>query len=113
MCITPNKSYWDRHDVPQGNYTTTFKVGTSASFVSHVDTKTSKVDDLITILYVIRDAEGKLVNSNTESRTWDAMWDNRYGTLTIPVMPETPGNYTVEIYFNGTRATTQSFTVVA
>ena len=113
MCKTPNKSYWDRNNVSQDDYTTTFKVGTSASFVSHVDTKTSKVDDLVTILYVIRDAEGTLVSANTEARTWDDMWDNRYGTLTIPVMPENPGSYTVEIYFNGTSATTQSFTVVA
>lgn len=112
MCKTPAKSYWDRHDVPQSDYTTTFTVGASASFVTHVDTKTTQVDDLVTILYVIRDAEGKLINYKSESRTWDDMWDNRYGTLTIPVMPETPGAYTVSIYFNGTAATTQSFTVV-
>lgn len=113
MCQTPSKASWNRHDVAQNSYTTTFTVGTSASFVSHLDTKTSKVDDMITILYVIRDAEGILVRASTEARSWDDMWDNRYGTLTIPVMPEAPGSYTVQIYFNGTSAATQSFTIVA
>ena len=62
---------------------------------------------------VIRDAEGKLISVKTESRTWDEMWDSRYGTLTIPVMPKDPGNYTVEIYFDGAAVTTQSFEILA
>ena len=31
--------------------------------------------------------------------------------LTIPVMPENPGEYTVEIYFNGMYVTTELFTI--
>ena len=112
MCKTPSKANWDRDDVSSKNYTTTFKVGVSASFVMHLDKKTSKSLDEVTTLYVIRDADGKLVSAKTESRTWDDMWDNRYGELTIPVMPETVGTYTVEIYFNGMTATTQSFEVI-
>ena len=113
MCKTPSKKGWDYKDVPNKNYTTSFKVGVSASFVMHVKEKTSQTQDVVTTLYVVRDADGKLVSAKTESRTWDDMWDNRYGELTLPVMPETPGNYTVEIYFNGTSATTQSFTILA
>ncbi len=113
MCKTPSKKDWDRKDVSEKDYTTSFKVGVSASFVMHVTEKTSQTQDVVTTLYVIRDADGKLVSAKTESRTWDDMWDNRYGELTIPVMPETPGKYTVEIYFNGTEATTQSFEILA
>lgn len=113
MCKTPNVENWDRHDVSNKNYTTTFEQGVSASFVMHLDRKTSISEEDVVTLYVIRDAEGKLVSSKYESRTWDDMWYNRYGKLTIPVMPEDPGSYTVEIYFNGTAVTTQSFEVVA
>lgn len=113
MCKTPSKKGWDHKDVSEKNYTTTFKVGVSASFVMHVNKKTSQTQDMVTTLYVIRDADGKLVSAKTESRTWDDMWDNRYGELTIPVMPKTPGKYTVEIYFNGTAATAQSFEIQA
>lgn len=109
MCKTPKKANWDRHDVT--DYTTSFKVGESASFVMHVDRKTSQTDDMIVTLYVIRDGDGKLISAKYESRTWDDMWDNRYGIYTIPVMPENPGSYTVEIYFNGTSVATQSFEI--
>ena len=111
MCKTPGKTNWDRHDVT--DYTTSFKLAESASFVMHADRKTSQTDDTIVTLYVIRDAEGKLISAKYESRTWDDMWDNRYGIYTIPVMPENPGSYTVDIYFNGTSVTTQSFEVTA
>ena len=30
----------------------------------------------------------------------------------IPALPQAPGNYTVEIYFNGTSVTSQQFTMV-
>lgn len=113
MCKTPNVDNWDRHDVASKNYTTSFPVGVSASFVMHLDRDTSKSDENVVALYVIRDAEGKLISCKYESRTWNNMWYNRYGKLTIPVMPETPGKYTVAIYFNGTCATTQSFEILA
>ena len=113
MCITPNKENWDRYDVPASSYTTTFTVGQSASFVMQLNRSTEKTDDNVVTLYVIRDADGNVVSSATESRTWDDMWYNRYGKLTIPFMPDTPGTYTVDIYFNGNAATTQTFEVVA
>ena len=111
MCKTPSKENWTRHDV--ASYTTSFKTGESASFVMHVDRKTSQPDDSVVTLYVIRDAEGKLISANSEERTWDEMWDDRYAEFTIPVMPDAPGNYTAEIYFNGTAVTIQAFEVTA
>ena len=111
MCKTPNKADWTRKDVT--SYTTSFKVGESASFVMHVDRKTSQPSDSVITLYVIRDAEGNLINANSEARTWDEMWDDRYAEFTIPAMPDAPGSYTVEIYFNGTAVTTQSFEITA
>ena len=113
MCKTPDKNYWDRNDVPSKDYTTSFKVGVSASLLMHVTKKTTKTDDIVTTMYVIRDADGKLISFKSESRTWDDMWDSRYGTLTIPKMPENPGKYTVEIYFDGAAVTTQSFEILA
>lgn len=113
MCKTPSKQGWSRQDVPSSSYTTSFQTGVSASFVMHLDRRTNKSDDTVVTLYVIRNADGAFVSGKYESRSWDDMWYNRYGKLTIPVMPELPGNYTVEIYFNGTLATTQAFEVTS
>lgn len=113
MCKTPDNADWDRYDVPKKDYTTSFNVGVSASFVMHLTQKTQDSDESIVSLFVIRDESGKIVSSKYESRTWSEMWYRNYGKLTIPVMPETPGSYTVDIYFNGTAVTTQSFKVLA
>lgn len=111
MCITPDVANWDRYDVPDKNYTTSFAPGVSASFVMHLTKEYSESDDQIITLYLIRDESGNLVSNATESRTWTNMWYKNYGKLTIPFMPETPGKYTVEIFFNGTAVTSQSFEI--
>lgn len=113
MCKTPNRSSWNHTHVAQSDYTTSFQIGESASFVSHLTKRTSKLENKVTTLYVIRDAEGSFISANKETRTWDDMWDDRYGELTIPVMPDVPGSYTVEIYFDGCSVTTQSFEILA
>ena len=112
MCKTPKKNKWDKDDVSKSSYTTTFKVGESASFVMHLDKKTDQTNDVVVTLYVIRDAAGQLISYKHESRTWDDMWDNRYGELTIPTMPTAPGNYTVEIPFDGGAVLNQAFAIV-
>ena len=113
MCVTPNVSNWNRSDVPDRDYKTVFTPGVSASFVMHLTKDYNESDDKIVTLYLIRDESGKLVSNAYESRTWTSMWYKGYGKLTIPFMPEAPGKYTVEIYFNGTAVTTQSFEIVS
>ena len=113
MCKTPSKAGWDHEDVKAEDYTTAFLSGESAAFVAHLDTKTSKTDDLVTTLYVIHDHEGRLVSARTETQTWDDMWNNRYGAFVIPTMPNNAGSYAVDIYFDGAAVHTQSFTIGA
>lgn len=112
MCITPDVQNWDRYDVPQQNYTNSFKVGSSASFVMHLTRDYTTSDDEILTLFVIRDREGKIISNAYETRTWTEMWYRGYGKLTLPFLPTEPGDYTVWIYFNGTAATNRSFEVV-
>ena len=112
MCVTPNKENWDRNDLLSSDYTNTFAVGQSASFSIRLTHEYNTSADNITTLFVIRDAEGALVSANTWNQTWTNMWYRGYGKLTIPVMPEAAGAYTVEIYFNGQYVSTQSFTVI-
>lgn len=112
MCITPDVDNWDRHDVPNENYTTSFKLGSSASFVMHVTREYAASDDEILTLFVIRDREGKIISNASETRPWSAMWYRGYGKLTLPFLPEQPGDYTVWVYFNGTAVTNRSFEVL-
>ena len=101
MCRTPNKKNWDRFDVPRSEYTESFKIGEKASFLVELRKDYEKSTNDITVTYIIRDEAGVPVSLNSESSTWKKLWDKKFCELDIPQMPETAGNYTIDIYFNG------------
>lgn len=112
MCWTPDNADWRWYNLYESDFTTTFKVGEKASFVLHLDTRYHDDQDDIETLFVVRDAEGKVVSANQgRTRIWVAMWDDRYSELDMPAMPQKPGEYTVDIFFNGALVTTEGFTV--
>ena len=112
MCKRPSKNNWSYTNVPDKDYTDTYKVGTKAAFVARLRNKYNTSADMITVLYVIRDANGKLISNETTAQTWTSMWYKYYGELDIPSIPSTPGNYTIEVYFNGAWVHEQNFKVV-
>lgn len=114
MCRTPSKANWKHTSVPKSDYTTTFTVGQKASFIIYLDDdKYAPSTDKVTTLYVIRDADGKIVSTATQTATWKSMWYQHYGEFDVPALPATAGNYTITIYFNGAIAGTQDFTMNA
>lgn len=111
MVKTPDKANWSRADLADTDYTDTFKSGTRASFLLYTKRNYDTSKDLITTMFVIHDAEGKLISSNITQARWVDMWYKRYCELDIPEIPTAPGTYTIEIYFNGTFLHSQEFTV--
>lgn len=111
MCRKPGWDNWDRTQVKAEDYTTAFTAGEKAAFVIRVNHEYTTSPDQIEILFVIRNAENIPVSIQTVTRTWTNMWYQGYGIQEIPVMPETPGSYTMEIYYNGGSVTTQNFTI--
>ena len=73
--------------------------------------KTPKDDTAI--LYVIRNADGKVMGEliSTETQVWASMWTNRYAYLDIPKMPTEAGSYSIEIYFDNELVTAKDFTI--
>ena len=111
MCITPEKENWTHSDVKKEDKTNQFKLGQKASFIVKLDRKYNPDNDMTTVLYVIRDAEGKIIISSTKSQSWVSMWLRFYCELDVPAIPTTTGEYTIEIYFNSMFAHKQTFTV--
>lgn len=111
MCRTPNKANWTHSDVAANNYTDTFKKGEKASFVLYTRRNYDPVNDVITTMFVIHKEDGTLVSSNITQQTWRNMWYKRYCELDVPALPEDPGTYTIEIYFNGAFVHSQNFYV--
>lgn len=111
MCRTPSVSDWDRHDLEKSDYTTEFSVGDKASFLVYLNRSYNPSSDTIVSLFVIRDESGNIVSTASQSRTWSEMWHGGYCEIDIPALPDTPGSYTMEIYFNGRTAGEKSFTI--
>ena len=112
MCLTPKKENWDRFDVPAQDYKTSFEVGVKASFLVELWKKAKNSDDKVTVTYIIRTEDGVPISLNSVDSTWNKLWNKKFCELDIPQMPETAGNYTVEIYFNSQRIATEAFSVI-
>ena len=114
---TPEKTNWNHNDVYSGNYTTTFCSGDSISMLLYYISDFYLYHEDITIMYVIRDAQGKVVSDliSMENKDWNNdMWNGpnyHYCCLNIPKAPTEPGEYTLSLYFDGGAITTVSFTV--
>ncbi len=113
MCRTPDRADWRWYNLYEKDFTTKFKVGEKASFIFNLDKDYKESPDEIETLFVVRDADKKVISINPgRTRIWGAMWNERYSELDVPAMPQEPGEYSVDIYFNGTHLTTQNFTVI-
>ena len=111
MCRRPAAENWDQSHLRPEDYTTVFQPGEKAAFVINLNHEYTTSNDKIDILFVVRNAEGVPVSFQMLTRTWTYMWYQGIGIQDIPAMPEAPGNYTVEVYYNGASAASQSFTI--
>ena len=109
MCLSPGGRDWTWRNVR--TYKDTFKIGETAAFVMRLGRTYNTSPDMITIMYVIRDKNNFIVDMSYTSQTWTSMWYQSYGELEVPSIPQIPGNYTMDIYFNGSFVHNQNFTV--
>lgn len=111
MCRTPEDTDWDRYTLSEDDYTTAFAAGEKASFLVYVNGSYDTSDDTVVTFFVIRNSAGVPVLVSSQSRTWTQMWYQRYCSLDIPELPTEPGQYTIDIYFNGMAAGTVNFQI--
>ena len=111
MCITPPYEDWNRYYLSSSDYTTDFSAGEKASFLVRLTKSYGTSSDMITTTFVIRNSDGKFVSVSSQQRTWTDMWYRNYCELDIPSIPDVPGNYTIDVFFNGAAVASQAFTV--
>ena len=103
---TPLESDWSVETINADVFTNMFGVGESASMVFQSASAIYVPSNKTKILYLFRDSYGNVLpDLITEgSCTWKSIWskgDVKTGELDIPRLPEIPGNYVLELYFNG------------
>jgi hypothetical protein len=98
MFDVPTKSNWAYSSLLRAREKDSFKAGGSLALLYTV-TKPYTFDSAqFETLFVIRDAEGKLVSTTSRTRSWDDMWDNGYCTEQVSNLPAVQGEYTLSIY---------------
>ncbi len=115
MAKTGTMSKWkyeDWRNPSKSEYAvTSFAPGEKASVAIRLSRKYTSVVDTVVIHFVIRDAEGAVVSNAFTSNTWNKMFYQYNCTLDIPALPSVPGNYTLELYFDGMSVHEQSFSI--
>lgn len=113
---TPEDMNWRKETISSDAYTTSFTADQSISLVLHVEVRFYLDHEDQQILYVVRDSDGKVYKNlyTTAKADWYDIWfdgDYRYGELNGPQVPDEPGSYRLDVYFNGMIMTSQNFTV--
>lgn len=115
LCKAPDKENWTFRDVANGDYTTTFASGEAAAIMLKVEGGFYPYNaGEILAMYVIRNAAGDLITTDTQTLTWKNLWTNykpAYCGLKLPNMPTEAGEYTVDLYFDGGTICSLKFTV--
>lgn len=113
---TPDEEDWTIDSVGEDAYTDTFRIGDSISVVLKASDNFYLPEMDIDVMYVIRDGAGNVLPKyiSNETRDWKDLWydaDYHNGELTIPQVPEEPGDYSVSIYFDNLAVTATNFTI--
>ena len=114
-CSNAELSLYATEDNPDGleNATTTFTADQHLAFAVQVSYEATEEDKTVKTLYVVRDASGTPVQVYVpvEGRTWSGTWTTARHTGDGVEIPQKPGSYTFEVYFDGDLLASADFTV--
>ena len=116
LLVTPAEENWVAGNIPAESFVQSFTVGQAISVLLQNSYSVYLDDEQINILYVFRDAQGQVAPEliGEETRTWREMFgvtNSPLAGLNVPTAPTAPGNYTLDIYFNGTAAASVSLSI--
>ena len=75
------------------------------------DAEPETSNDLVTVLFVVRDYDGNLICTSSTESSWVYLWESGWCALDVPAIPTVPGEYELSVYFNSMAITLLSFTV--
>lgn len=113
---TPEKSNWSYDNIDSDLITDTFSLGDPISVILHAKPDFYLPGTKMHVMYVIQDAYGNVIPDyvfETEE-IWRTIWQSgsyHYGEMDMPQVPDAPGSYQMQIYFDGAFVAQTSFTI--
>ena len=113
---TPSEDNWTCDNLQPDSFTDTFAVGDSASIAIRSSSTFYLPGYETKVLYVFRNSYGNVLTElvTEETYSWNNIWqtgDIRNGELIIPQLPSIPGEYVLQLYFNGKSVTELEFRI--
>ena len=93
------------------NATNSFTTQDLISFAIQVHYDASEEEKSAATTYIIRDAGGNPLYIYQSERSWPGTWTTAKHTADLPETIPTPGEYTLDVYFNGQFLASKTFTV--
>lgn len=115
LFVPPEDSSWVDRGIVDLEKQTSFAPGSKIGFrLQALDWFTfENPEDEVDILIAIRDEDGKLETYTWNTLAWRNIWNNACFYGEIDGAPDTPGAYTLEIYFDSGLLQSIPFTVEA
>ncbi len=111
MFDVPTKSNWSYGTLLRAREQDSFSPGGKLALLYTVTKPYSFDSAEFETIFVIRDADGKLISTASHARSWDDMWDNGYCTETVSSLPADQGSYVLSIYIENGLLAELPFTV--
>lgn len=108
----PENENWGYSDLTAESYKTAFDVGENAALLLTVGTNFALSGAPVEIVFSMRNDAAELVSAEKVSTTWNTMWTGIHCPLNLSGIPQEPGSYTLDLYFNDLLVATLSFSVI-
>ena len=99
MWLRPTKEDWTVNDL--GTLRTSFSKDESIAFACESISTPNSEEETISILLVVRNEEGTVVDHYIGEENWSEMWTRKKYVGELLRTPQEPGVYSLEMYFNG------------
>lgn len=106
MWLRPTKEDWTVNDL--GTLRTSFSKDESIAFACESISTPNSEEETISILLVVRNEEGTVVDHYIGEENWSEMWTRKKYVGELLRTPQEPGVYSLEMYFNGKLVNTGS-----
>ena len=100
--LVPEGDKWNAADLPAENFRPVYMAGEKVGLlITPYMQEPEKVDAQMHIQFVLHDANGAHLQTDSIALAWNDMWAKGDCVLLLPYLPETSGNYVLSLYFDG------------